>query len=207
MRYTTAAMTAALQKYGLTVETVPGADTRGGDDIHPAVFVGHHTAGPATGDRPSLNICINGRPDLAGPLCNWFMARSGVIVIVATGRANHAGPGGFRGVTGNANAMGLEAEDDGDGNWTDVQLWAWPRAVAAGLDLMGTDESWYCAHRTWAPDRKIDPTGITDEWVRAGVRAVRAGDVDDLPFTPAQLRNIAIGAVCAAFRLPPPVDA
>jgi N-acetylmuramoyl-L-alanine amidase-like protein len=173
-----AAMTAALQRYGLTVEVAAGAATRGDTVFNPKVFVGHHTAGPRTGDRPSLAICVNGRPDLDGPLCQWFMARSGRIVIVATGRANHAGKGGWRGVTGNSGAMGMEAEDDGDGTWTVAQKWAWPRAVAAGLDLMGQGPEWYCAHREWAPTRKVDPTGIASEWVRDGVDLVRTHHAD-----------------------------
>jgi hypothetical protein len=28
----------------------------------------HHTAGPATGEAPSLSVVENGRPDLTGPL-------------------------------------------------------------------------------------------------------------------------------------------
>lgn len=175
MRYTVAQMTAAARRFGLTVEVVPGAETRGDTTFNPKVFVGHHTAGPATGIRPSLSVCVNGRTDLAGPLCNWFLDRDGVCIIVATGRANHAGAGGFRGVTGNSGAQGCEAEDNGDGTWTAQQLWWYPRVVAAGLSLMGQDPSWYCAHRTWAPTRKIDPAGISDDWMRRQVAAVLDG--------------------------------
>jgi hypothetical protein len=117
---------------------------------------------------------VNGRSDLAGPLCNWFLDRNGVCVIVAAGVANHAGAGGFRGVSGNSRAQGCEAEDDGDGNWAPVQLAAYPRVVAAGLSLMGRDASWYCSHRTWAPNRKVDPAGISDDWMRRQVQAIFA---------------------------------
>lgn len=175
-------MVRAARQFGLAVEVVPGAETRGSSNFNPKVFVGHHTAGAKTGARPSLNLCVVGRSDLAGPLCNWFLDRNGICVIVAAGVANHAGAGGFRGVSGNANAQGCEAEDDGDGNWTDIQLWAYPRVVAAGLSIMGRDASWYCSHRTWAPARKIDPAGISDPWMRDHVNDLFAGKDEDVSY-------------------------
>jgi hypothetical protein len=171
-----ASMVAAARRFGLAVEVVPGAEVRGSSAFAPVVFVGHHTAGPRSGTRPSLQVVVDGRADLAGPLCNWYLDRDGVCVIVATGVANHAGAGGYRGVTGNSRAQGCEAESAGAGDdWTPRQLWAYPRVVAAGLTLMsggpaGPDA--YCSHRTWAPTRKIDPAGISDDWMRAQVAAV-----------------------------------
>jgi len=74
--------------------------------------------------------------------------------------------------------MGCETEDDGDGKYTDWQLWAMPRVHAAQLRVMGRDETWYCSHRTWAPYRKIDPAGISDEWMRKKIRDVlQEGDM------------------------------
>lgn len=178
--FSVARMVEASKRFGLNVEVVPGAETRGSASFNPFGLVGHHTAGPKTGDRPSLNICVNGRSDLAGPLCNDFLARSGTNVIVAAGRANHAGAGGFRGLVGNSAVWGIEAEDDGDGTWTDAQLAAYPRLVAARLWLISRDASWYCAHRTWAPTRKIDPTGIADDWMRARVAPLLASGGGDL---------------------------
>lgn len=168
----------ALQRYGLEVDLVDGWRTRGSSSFNPVGVVGHHTAGPKTGDRPSLDVCVNGRPDLDGPLCNVFLPRGLTTaqrapVVVAAGRANHAGAGGFRGLVGNSSVFGIEAEDDGlDGVWTDWQLWAYPRVVAGLLWLASSDESWYCAHRTWAPTRKIDPTGIADSWMRTATHDV-----------------------------------
>jgi hypothetical protein len=178
-RLSVPAMVASAKKFGLKVEVVPGAETRGNPNFAPVVFVGHHTAGPLTGVRPSLNICVNGRSDLEGPLCNWFLDRNGVAVIVAAGVANHAGAGSFRGISGNARAQGCEAESAGQGDWTDAQVDAYPRVVAAGLNLVGRDESWYCAHRTWAPTRKIDPTGIADAWMRQQVKTLFANPQGD----------------------------
>lgn len=169
---------AALQRFGLDVDTVSGWQTRGSSSFNPAGVIGHHTAGPKTGDRPSLSVCVNGRPDLEGPLCNVFLPRGLTVaqqapVVVAAGRANHAGVGGFRGLVGNSAVFGIEAEDDGtDGVWTEWQRWAYPRVVSGLLWLAGADEENYCAHRTWAPDRKIDPTGISDTWMRDRVHTV-----------------------------------
>src|SRR3954471_13082315 len=167
----------ALQRYGLKVDTVPGWTTAGSSSFNPAGVVGHHTAGPKSGDRPSLKVCVNGRPGLSGPLCELFLPRGLTTaqqapVVVAAGRANHAGSGGFRGLVGNSSVFGIEAEDDGiDGQWTEWQLWAYPRVVAGLLDICKKDHTWYCAHRTWTT-RKPDPTGISDTWMREQVKKV-----------------------------------
>jgi hypothetical protein len=64
----------------------------------------HHTAGPTTGNAPSLSTIVNGRPDLPGPLSHLHLARDGTFTVIAAGRCNHAGPGLWRGVTsGNTN--------------------------------------------------------------------------------------------------------
>ena len=166
----------AAKRFGLTkIEVVPGAQTKGSDAYGPGCYVGHHTAGPKIGDRPSLGIVVNGRGGanpLSGPLANDFMPRSGGLVIVACGRSNNAGAGGFRGITGNSGTIGCEAEDDGDGTWTGEQWRDYPRIVASGLWMIGRDQTWYCSHRTWAPTRKIDPTGVADQWMQAWVRVL-----------------------------------
>lgn len=162
---------AALARFGLTVEVVPGWETRGSDAFNPGCSVGHHTAGSSRGTRPSLAICTYGRHDLPGPLCNTYTDRNGVAVVVASGRANHAGRGGFRGLVGNSAAIGHEAEDEGDGRWTPAQLWAFPRVHAAHLWLLGRDASWYCSHRTWTP-RKPDPAGLPDVDMQRQIHAL-----------------------------------
>ncbi len=169
-----------LIRFGLGpyLEEVPGWQTRGSSSFAPACTIGHHTAGPFSGDRPSLNICVNGRTDLPGPLCNDFLSRSKVI-LVAAGRANHAGIGGFRGLVGNSAAFGNEAESagrrrpDGSPDWSEFQRWAFPRVHAAHLWLLGRDASWYCAHRDWTT-RKIDPTGIDTAAMRREIAALLA---------------------------------
>jgi hypothetical protein len=152
-----------LARFGLKVELAPGWATRGSSSFAPACVVNHWTAGPrGTKTRPSLHICINGRTGLPGPLCNIYLARDGTCVVVAAGRANHAGTGGFRGLVGNSAAYGIEAECGGDGDWTPAMLEAYPRLDAALMSGLGRDASWVTDHSTWAPTRKIDCRDIKD---------------------------------------------
>lgn len=148
-------LVSALRNEGLSVEMVPGYATRGRSSFYPHGAVCHWTAGPSTGDRPSLNVCTYGRPGLSGPLCNVFLTRGGVAVVVAYGRANHAGKGSWKRLVGNSSVFGTEAESSGKG-WTDAQRWAYPRINAAYAKLAGFDASMVCGHNEWAPSRKID---------------------------------------------------
>ena len=167
----------ALIARGLTVELAPGWETRGSASFNPKAAVCHWTAGPTTGDRRSLLVCINGRRDLPGPLCNVFLTRSGVAVVVAAGRPNHAGQGGWRGVTGNSGAFGTEAENSGSGDWTDAQRWAFPRINAAYCDLGGFGAEMVCGHHEWAlpQGRKIDIRDWPMPAMRDQVAAVLGG--------------------------------
>ncbi|MEO5837776.1 MAG: peptidoglycan-binding protein, partial [Acidimicrobiales bacterium] len=80
-----------LRNAGLKVVEVDGWLTRVSDSFDARGLVDHHTAGGRTGNAPSLNICINGRSDLPGPLCNVLIGRDGTCYVIAAGRANHAG--------------------------------------------------------------------------------------------------------------------
>ena len=156
------------RNWGLTVVEVDGWRERGSASFSPAGVVCHHTAGPASGDIPSLRLLINGREDCAGPLCNFGLARSGTVYVVAAGRANHAGKGGWKGLVGNSSVMGIEAENTGRGEpWPDIQLRAYERLVAALVSGMNSRVELVCAHREWAPGRKPDPAGIEMDPFRA----------------------------------------
>lgn len=168
-----------LHRFGLNVELVPGWETRGSSSFAPACVVDHWTAGPrGTKARPSLDVVIKGRPGIPGPLCNIYLDRAGVCVVVAAGRANHAGTGGFRGLVGNSAAYGIEAESGGDGDWTKAQMDAYPRLNAALLSGLGRDASWVCGHHIWAPTRKIDIRDIFPA-VRARTAEILANPEDD----------------------------
>jgi hypothetical protein len=139
----------------------------------------HHTAGPKTGDAPSLDLCVRGRPDLAGPLANFVVARSGTVHLVAAGRANHAGMGAKEllelvrrdapvvgnakdhryvdSVSGNAFFYGIEVENAGDGKdpYPAAQLEALAKLCAALCGAHGWSARRVVHHRQWTA-RKID---------------------------------------------------
>lgn len=171
----------ALRRRGLKVEVVPGWETRSAGSFNPKGAVAHWTASPraATG-RPSLNVVVNGRPDLDGPLCNVYGARDGTAVVVAAGRANHAGAGGWRGLTGNSSVFGTEMEGADATDFTEAQRWSYPRIHAAYCDLGGFGPDMNCGHSEWAGPRKTDINGYTPNTLRADIAAVLNGD-DDMP--------------------------
>lgn len=119
------------------------------------MFVEHHTAGAATGNAPSLRICIEGRSDLRGPLCNLFMDRAGALHVVASGRANHAGLGAFRGVTGNSNAWGIEVEHPGRSPLDAGRVALLAVATAAIIEGRAA-AGMVCQHHEWSSQGKID---------------------------------------------------
>ena len=86
----------------LTVLASSGWESRGlSSSVNYWAVIAHHTA--ATTDID--NILINGRSDLAGPLCNWALHDNGDWVLIASGRANHAGEGTIP----SSEAYGVEA--------------------------------------------------------------------------------------------------
>lgn len=79
---------------------------------------------------------------------------------LVTHNSNHAGRGGWAGMVGNSSVMGIEAENDGRQPWPQVQLVAYKKLCRALLAGMGSPARLMCAHREWAPGRKIDPHAI-----------------------------------------------
>lgn len=172
----------ALAARGLIVETVPGWETRGSSSFSPGGAICHWTAGPRRSlTRPSLNICVNGRSDLPGPLANVYLDRNGVAVVLAAGKANHAGNGNWRGLTHNGQLFGTEAEAADSTDFTTAQRVAYPKVNAAYGDIGGFDESMVAGHSEFAlpRGRKQDINGYTMDDMRSAVRAVRAGKTDE----------------------------
>lgn len=165
-----------LRAAGLEVIEVPGWQGRGHGDMSGVRGVlCHHTAGPLKGDAPSLPVVINGRPDLAGPLSQLFLARSGAWHVVAAGKAWHAGRGDagttWEAFDGNAHLIGVEAENTGLPNdpWPSLQLDSYAKGVAAVLKKIGTSSAWAVGHKEYAPSRKSDPSfPMTDFRARVG---------------------------------------
>lgn len=166
---------------GLKVSEVPGWTRRSAGNMSDSVMgvVCHHTVGPRSGNMPSLRILRDGRAGLPGPLSQLGLGRDGTYYVIAAGRANHAGRGSWKGVSGNSRVIGIEAENTGYARddrsrgrvadpWPDIQLDAYKRGVAAILTKLGRDESWCCAHHEWT-SRKIDPHSIDMDAFRRDV--------------------------------------
>lgn len=130
-------------------------------------IVVHHTAGSDQGDAPSLKIIRQGRKDLPGPLANYYVSRSGQVVYITSGRANHAGKCssvalqrmqvdlpplgdakdvGLRDdVVGNVATIGIEIEHPGDlSPWPEQQI-----AAVVALCAQLCQENGWTANRVW----------------------------------------------------------
>jgi hypothetical protein len=169
---------------GYPVVEVGGWRGRGTELRGAEVVVCHHTAGPRTGEMPSLAVLRDGRPGLPGPLAQLGLGRSGTVYVIADGRANHAGTSSWAGFSSLNNwSIGIEAEDDGDGSWTPEQLDCYPRLAAALLHHMRRPAARIASHREVAvpAGRKIDPTGIDMNAFRARVAELLADPLRRIP--------------------------
>jgi hypothetical protein len=182
---------AALEGAGLKVARVDGWESRGRGDVGDVCGVMcHHTAGPRTGNMPSLRTLIDGRSDLPGPLAQLGLGRDGTYYVIAAGRANHAGAGSWQGVTaGNSRFIGIEAENTGkpdDTPWPEVQMDAYRRGAAAILRHLGRPAEFCAGHKEYAlpAGRKPDPDFDMPAF-RAGVAAILDGSAPPTPLIPA----------------------
>jgi N-acetyl-anhydromuramyl-L-alanine amidase AmpD len=134
---------------------------------------------------PTLNVLINGRSDLPGPLSQLGLGRDGTYYVVAAGRANHAGAGEWRGISGNSHFIGIEGENRGIASdaWPDVQMDAYRRGAAAILREIGASVDMCCGHKEYAPHRKDDPLFDMDKF-RADVQAILGGVATTIPLIP-----------------------
>ena len=191
-----------LRSKGLTVVEVAGWQTRGSSYFNPRGSVDHHTAGASRGNAPSLRICTHGRAGLPGPLCNVLVGRDNTCFVVAAGRANHAGRGGWSGLSGNSSVYGVERENVG----TPAEPWRDDQHLVAGVVHAAliegrADASKVCEHKEWTT-RKIDAHSISGNDMRNLVAAVLRGGPAPEP-TPAPDINWAdVRKMAAAFLLP-----
>lgn len=192
-------MAAALRKHGLTVVEHPGWAGRGyappgegpRDLIEVRGVVWHHTATNraafAGNSAPTVGMCINGRPDCAGPLCHIVFGRDGTVHLVAAGLANHAGAGSAAGIPddmGNYYLIGIEMESSGVApwDWTADQLRVAPYLGAAlereYLGHLPAELRLQIAHKEYSSQGKIDPAGWPGDMdgLRASINEVLAGD-------------------------------
>lgn len=165
---------------GVNVEAMPGWKSKGRPDFKPIGIMLHHTAGPKSGESPSLKTCLDGRPGLSGPLCHIVLGRSGKAYVLAANRCNHAGDGsrpvlekvkkdepvvgnaatnGYKdepGLSGNGYFYGIEVENSGVGEaYPDAQIDALGRICAALCQAHGWSANRVVHHRQWTI-RKAD---------------------------------------------------
>lgn len=179
MAYALTWLPQTLKSAGLKVAEVPGWSDRGRAEMGSVLgLVCHHTGTRGGGNMPTLRVLIDGRSDLPGPLSQLGLGRDGTYYVIAAGRANHAGAGSWRGVSGNSHFIGIEAENSGDGvePWPDVQMDAYRRGAAAILKQIGATAGMCCGHKEYAPGRKVDPLGIDCGVFRNDVAAIMRGD-------------------------------
>jgi hypothetical protein len=162
-----------LRAAGLAVVEIDGWKERGSSSFNPRGGVDHHTAGSNNGNAPSLNICIHGRSDLPGPLCNTLQGFDGTQYVIASGTANHAGSGSWKGLSGNSSVYGMERENDGYSaprpNQHELAARAW-RAIIDGSPNGPLSPDMVCGHKEWAPGRKPDFHDLDYNWFRDEIR-------------------------------------
>ncbi|MDQ3914088.1 MAG: N-acetylmuramoyl-L-alanine amidase [Actinomycetota bacterium] len=170
-----------LRRQGLTVKKVPGWKTRtAGGSFTPRGVLIHHTASASvSGDLPCAGICTHGRAGadpLPGPLCNILIGRQGTVLLIAAGRANHAGEGGPHADIpvnqGSTNLVGIECENDGLGEpWPDEQKRVMGIVSATLLKRLDQPARMCFGHKEWT-SRKPDPAGIEMSQFRERVQKV-----------------------------------
>ncbi|MGW1678870.1 peptidoglycan recognition protein family protein [Saccharopolyspora sp. NPDC002376] len=167
----------ALRAAGLTVVETDGWRERtatSGPQPAPVGVLEHHTATPASREdpAPSVQLCIDGRPDLAGPLCHAVIGFDGVVHMIAAGRANHAGEAKASGPNpegdGNTLYVGFEWDYDGvDQGPSPEQYSAALKATRAVLDHLGRPMDAARGHKETSVTGKIDPGHVDMDRFRA----------------------------------------
>jgi hypothetical protein len=188
----------ALKDYGVRTVEYPGWRARTAKDRNgtPRLFspygqaVHHDAASEAMSDQQVLRLMVEGRVDLAGPLCNGWIDSDSTVYLIAAGNANHAGMneidvhlrlskgqapmGDARDdpdrdeMVGNPYLWGWECRNAGTGRDPWEQLDAMERACAAVADVLGLTPDQIAGHRELTA-RKIDPAGINMHTFRGDV--------------------------------------
>jgi hypothetical protein len=147
---------------------VSGWETRGENVFNPIGVMNHHTA-DSSPTSSALNLILQGRPDLPGPLAQIYLDWDGVAYIVASGEANHAGMGvnvvrqralANLAPKGDAAAIYGGGSDDYGGNdyWIGIEVQhpgdstPYPEAV---IDTLIKVNAAICLHQGWSHNRCI----------------------------------------------------
>jgi hypothetical protein len=166
-----------LRAAGLTVVETDGWQDRtatSGPQPAPVGVLEHHTATPASYENPapSVQLCIDGRPDLAGPLCHAVIGFDGVVHMIAAGRANHAGKAKASGPNpegdGNTLYVGFEWDYQGvDQGPSPEQYGAALKATRAVLNHLARPMDAARGHKETSVTGKIDPGHVDLDRFRA----------------------------------------
>jgi|GEM_PF-3586136 len=151
--------------------------------FEPIGVLWHHTAASTSSPsnpHPGLNVVINGRPDLPGPLAQALVDYNGVFHVISAGRCNHAGASRGSGPipSGDGNTMLVGWEIDYNGvsqEMSAAQYTASVKATAAVLRKLGRDAGFVRGHRETSTSGKIDPSFIDLDRMRADVAAHLSG--------------------------------
>lgn len=173
-----------LRDAGCPVVEEDGWRTRGrsGGTWEPSGIVLHHDASPPGETSHGVNVILNGRPGLSGPLSQLWLDFDGRWHIVAAGRANHAGLGKWSDIPanrGNEFLIGIETDHTTNEAWSLAQNRSGITGLIALSDRLGirrdatTLRSRLIAHKEWAPDRKIDPDPLNMHDLRSVVLSGR----------------------------------
>lgn len=165
-------MADAIRATGVSVMEVAGWQTRGNPTLRPLGIVHHHDVSHPDREASMRRLITDGRSDLLGPLYNVWIDRAGVAWIIASGKANHAGRGGWQGLAGNSTTIGLCLANNGTGEpYPPAQMTAWERTTIGLNRLVGVTAEFNCGHKEWAPTRKIDPAHQNMERFRSTIKA------------------------------------
>lgn len=168
----------ALRDGGQQVSELDGWKARGRAGIDPKVIVVHHTGAPGTGEYTSLNYIAYGSS--IAPLSNLHLSRTtGLWTVVAAGKTNNAGAGGWGDATSNYHTIGIEAEHSGDTSDPWPCYRSYVDGVAALCRRLGWGPDRVVGHKEWAPGRKSDPTFDMDRF-RGDVAAAMSGSKEDI---------------------------
>lgn len=161
-----AAVVEWVARHDVDVEWEDGWRTHGGTRFAPKGLTVHHDASPRGSDI--RHIHRDGHSRLSGPLCNLYPTRNGTLVVIAAGRANHAGRGGWQGLRGNSSVWGIEIANDGQGEpYGDEQLRVVRLLMRAFHVVDGVPVGLIHSHHEWRsekPDPAVDPQTRSGPW-------------------------------------------
>ena len=143
----------------------------------------HHTAGGSS-THSSLNVLINGREGLPGPLCNVYVCREPAFHVISARKANHAGEGGegqswIPDDQGNNYLIGFECENTGTGESWNALYPIMVAGAAAIHEHLGLDVARCIDHKEYT-SRKPDRAGLSPSTFRADVAERMSGGDDEL---------------------------